>query len=184
MLKIDLSKFDNSWYRVGGNSVKRLTWYFTNALFFKNAFNPSSCLKVMLLRMFGANIGKGVVIKPSVNIKYPWKLTIGNHSWIGEEVWIDNLDEVIIGNNCCISQGVLLECGSHDHRDSAFGLKIKPIILEDGVWIGARAVVLQGVICKEHSILTANSVASHLLESNSINRGNPAHNVSHRIILH
>lgn len=181
-VKTDLSKFDNSWYRVGAGTFRRVAWYFTNALLFKNPLNPISCSKVLLLRMFGAKVGKNVVIKPSVNIKYPWKLSIGNNSWIGEEVWIDNLDEITIGHNCCLSQGALLLCGSHEHKSVAFDLKIKPIILEDGVWIGARSIVLQGVTCKSHSILSANSVASTNLDVYSIYRGNPAHNVSHRVI--
>ena len=173
-MKTDLSKFNNSWYDIGASKSKLLVWYFTNALFFKNPLNPISSVKVLLLRMFGATIGNGVVIKPSVNIKYPWKLSVGDHTWIGEEVWIDNLDVISIGSNCCLSQGALLLCGSHDHKDVAFGLKIKPIILEDGVWIGAKSTVLQGVTCKSHSILSANSVASVNMEAYSIYRGNPA----------
>ena len=112
----DLSKFNNSWYQVGASYPKQLIWYFVNVLFFKSSFNPFSSLKVALLRAFGAKVGRGVVIKPSVNIKYPWKLSIGDYSWIGEEVWIDNLDQVKIGANCCISQGALLLCGSHKSR--------------------------------------------------------------------
>lgn len=170
----DLSKFNNSWYQVGASYPKQFIWYFVNVLFFKSSFNPFSSLKVALLRAFGAKVGRGVVIKPSVNIKYPWKLSIGDYSWIGEEVWIDNLDQVKIGANCCISQGALLLCGSHNYRESAFGLKIKPITLEDGVWIGAKSVVLQGVTCRSHSILSAYSVAAKELEVYTIYRGNPA----------
>lgn len=161
---------------------KVLTWYFFNAIFFKNPLNPFSSLKVRILRLFGAKVGRGVVVKPSVNIKYPWKLTIGDFSWIGEDVWIDNLDTTIIGSNCCLSQGCLLLNGSHESREAAFGLKIKPIILEDGVWIGAKSIVLQGVTCKSHSILSANSVASHNLDAFAIYRGNPAQQVGLRVI--
>ena len=60
----------------------------------KRSWFPISGFKRFLLRLFGAKIGKGVVIKPCVNIKYPWKLRIGNYVWIGENVWIDNLDTV------------------------------------------------------------------------------------------
>ena len=90
----DLSKYDNSWYKPGGNPLSRLMWYFVNALFFINPLNPFSGLKVFWLKLFGAKIGKGVIIKPGVNIKYPWHLSIGNHCWIGEKVWIDNLTPV------------------------------------------------------------------------------------------
>lgn len=127
-------------------------------------------------------MGVGLVIKPNVNIKYPWKLSIGNHVWIGEKVWIDNLDHVTIGDNCCISQGAMLLCGSHDYRKEAFDLIVKPIVLEDGVWIGAKAVVCQGVVCKSHSLLSVGSVASTSLLPYSIYRGIPAVKVRERIV--
>ena len=74
----DLSKYDNSWYNPGGNSLKRLLWYFVNALVIKNHLNPISAIRVNALRLFGAKIGRGVVIKPGVNVKYPWHLKIGD----------------------------------------------------------------------------------------------------------
>ncbi len=97
--KTDLSKYNNSWYQPGGNMLSRICWYFINILFFMNPLNPLSGLKVFLLRLFGAKVGKGVVIKPGVNIKYPWLLSIGDYTWIGERVWIDNLAKVTIGRN-------------------------------------------------------------------------------------
>ena len=90
MKSVSIKDYDNSWYRPGG-AVKRLLWYFVNVLFFLNPFNPFSGIKVRLLRLFGAQVGVGVNIKPNVNIKYPWLLEIGDYSWIGENVWIDNL---------------------------------------------------------------------------------------------
>jgi putative colanic acid biosynthesis acetyltransferase WcaF len=134
------------------------------------------------LKLFGAKLGQGVVIKPSVNIKYPWKLRIGDHSWIGEEVWIDNLSDVIIGNNVTISQGALLLTGSHDHSRETFDFISYPIVLEDGAWIGANAIVFGGVTCKSHSVLGINSVAEKNLEPYIIYKGNPAIPVIERII--
>ena len=90
--KTDLSSYSHTEYAPGGNALSRLLWYFTNVLFFMNPLNPLSGLKVTLLRWFGATVGQGVVIKPSVNIKYPWRLHIGNHVWIGEKAWIGNCD--------------------------------------------------------------------------------------------
>ena len=101
-------------------------------------WNPSSCLKVRLLRMFGAKMGRGVIIKPSVNIKYPWNLVVGDYTWIGENVWIDNLTQVTMGRNVCISQGAMLLCGNHNYRKTTFDLMIGSITLEDGVWVGAQ----------------------------------------------
>ena len=112
-MNTDLSHYDNSWYNQGKGGFIRIVWYFINVLFFINPLNPFSCIKVRLLRLFGAKIGKGVVIKPKVNIKYPWRLEVGNYTWIGENAWIDNLANVKIGNNVCISQGAMLLCGNH-----------------------------------------------------------------------
>jgi len=127
-------------------------------------------------------VGQGVLIKPSVNIKYPWLLEIGNNVWIGEGVWIDNLAKVTIGDNVCISQGAMLLCGNHDYKKSTFDLIIGEILLEEGVWIGAKTVVCPGVTCKPHSILTVGSVASKDLEPYSIYKGNPAVFVKNREI--
>jgi putative colanic acid biosynthesis acetyltransferase WcaF len=169
---------------IGASAGRRLAWYFVNVLFFKNPLNVLSSLKVSLLRMFGAKIGKGVVVKPGVNIKFPWKLNIGDHSWIGEAVWIDNLDEIVIGSNVVLSQGCLLLSGSHDHRKETFDFLSAAIVLEDGVWICAKAVVLGGTTCRSHSILTANSVSPSNgdLESYTIYKGNPAIAIKTRII--
>ena len=182
MNKTDLSKYDNSKFSPGGNTIKRLLWYFINILFFLNPLNPVSLVKVLLLRLFGAKIGKGVIIKPSVNIKYPWRLKIGNHVWIGEKVWIDNLANVVIGDNVCISQGAMLLTGSHDFTKITFDVIVGEITLENGVWIGAKSIVYPNIKCKPHSILGVNSVAIKNLEPYSIYHGNPAVKISKRVI--
>ena len=170
----DLSKYDNSWYNPGGNSLKRLLWYFVNALVIKNHLNPISAIRVNALRLFGAKIGRGVVIKPGVNVKYPWHLKIGDYSWIGEDVWIDNLTSVSIGSNCCVSQGAMLLCGNHNFRMSTFDLMVKPITVEDGAWVGAKSVVCPGVTVGRDAILTVGSMATANLEAGKIYQGIPA----------
>lgn len=182
MNKTKLADFDNSWYNSGAGIIKRTLWYYTNVLFFLNPWNPFSSLKKFLLRLYGAKIGKGVIIKPSVNIKYPWFLIIGNHVWIGEKVWIDNLAKVEIGNNVSISQGAMLLCGNHNYKKHTFDLIVGEIKLEEGVWIGAKSIVAPGVTCKSHSILSVNSVASKDLREYTIYQGNPAVEVRKRNI--
>jgi len=177
----DLSKFQNSWYNPGSR-FKRSFWFLVNAVFLQNPIVPFSSLKVFLLRTFGAKIGKNVVVKPNVNIKYPWNLSIGDNSWIGEKVWIDNLGKVTIGKNVCLSQGAFLLCGNHDYKKEAFDLMIKEIHLEDGVWIGAKATVCPGVTCKSHSVLAVGSIATSDMESYFIYQGNPALKIKERII--
>jgi putative colanic acid biosynthesis acetyltransferase WcaF len=180
--KVDLSKFNNVWYSPGASLLKRGIWFIVNAIFFINPLNPVISLKIVLLRMFGSKVGKGVVIKPNVNIKYPWKLEIGNNVWIGEGVWIDNLAPVLINDNSSVSQGALLLTGSHNYKNVGFDLMVKQIILEDGVWIGARSIVCPGVTCKSHSILTVGSVATNDLEAFWIYQGVPAEKKRRRII--
>ncbi|MEO1588474.1 MAG: colanic acid biosynthesis acetyltransferase WcaF, partial [Bacteroidota bacterium] len=107
-LKVDLSGYDTSAYDSGAGTLKMILWYYVNIFIFKSAWLPIMGIKRFLLKAFGAKLGEGVIIKPSVNIKYPWKLEIGNHVWIGEGVWIDNLEPVIIEDNVCISQDALL----------------------------------------------------------------------------
>jgi putative colanic acid biosynthesis acetyltransferase WcaF len=182
-----LNKVDNTSYKVvvdiGKPVLTQLAWYLICILFLKNPFVLSSRLKVTLLRLFGAKIGSGVYIKPSVNIKYPWKLVVGDHTWIGENVWIDNLCSVVIGKNVCISQGAMLLTGSHDHTKVTFDFIANEIVLEDGVWIGAKAVVVGGVVCRSHSILGVNGVAEGNLDGYTIYKGNPAIPVVKRMVL-
>ncbi|MCF8261506.1 MAG: WcaF family extracellular polysaccharide biosynthesis acetyltransferase [Melioribacteraceae bacterium] len=182
MKKVDLAKFDNSDFYPGASVIKRLVWYFINILFFINPLNPSSKLKIVLLKSFGAIVAGGVVIKPNVNIKYPWFLEIGENSWIGEKVWIDNLCDVRLGANVCISQGALLLTGNHNYKKESFDLITGKIEIEDGVWVGAKSVITGGVKLKSHSIITAASVVSYDTEPYFIYKGNPAEKIRKREI--
>jgi putative colanic acid biosynthesis acetyltransferase WcaF len=169
----DLSVYDNSWWNPGPK-WKVLLWFLVSPISINSYLPLPMGLKKWILTLFGAKIGAGFAIKPGVKIKFPWFLTIGDHVWIGEEVWIDNLAPVSIGNHVCISQGAMLETGNHNYRSRTFDLFVKPIDLENGVWIGAKAVVCPGVTCHSHSILSVGAVATHTLEAYGIYQGNPA----------
>ena len=136
----------------------------------------------MLLRAFGARVGRKVVIKPGVRVKYPWLLEVGDHSWLGEDCWIDNLAAVKIGCNVCISQGAYLCTGNHDWSDPAFGLVVKPITLRDGAWVGARAVIAPGVEIGECGVAAAGSVVTKEIAPYEIHAGNPARFVRRRVV--
>lgn len=181
MKQTDLSKFNNQWYQPGP-TWKRLLWHYVSLLVMESGWFPFYSLKVALLRSFGAEVGVGVCIKPHVHIKYPWKLSIGDHVWIGEQVWIDNLANVTIGSHVCVSQGAYLLTGNHDFKKESFDLNIGTIILEDGVWIGAKSVVCPGITCRSHAILTVGSVANRDLEAWGIYRGNPAEKIRVRVM--
>lgn len=178
---VKLSEYDNSWYKPGPK-WKRNLWLVINVLFFNNGFAIFNRLKCSLLRLFGAKVGKRVLIKPSVNIKYPWFLQVGNDVWIGENVWIDNLGLVTIGDNVCISQGALLLTGNHNYSKSFFDLMIGTITVEDGVWIGAKSTVCPNVTCKTHAVLAVSSVATKDLDAYTIYQGVPAEKIKMRII--
>lgn len=180
--RLDLSTYNNSWYSPGASMLKMAMWYVINSAVFKNSLFPFGKLKLILLKLFGARIGKGVVVKPCVNIKYPWNLSIGDYVWVGENVWIDNLTKVTIGSNVCISQGAMLLCGNHDYKSKSFDLIVREITLEDGVWVGAKSTVCPGVTMHTHSVLSVGSIASHDLEAYAIYQGNPAKKIRDRVI--
>ncbi|MGI4019972.1 MAG: WcaF family extracellular polysaccharide biosynthesis acetyltransferase [Janthinobacterium lividum] len=180
--KTNLAAYKNHNYQPGASWLKRILWFYVSALIFKNSIFPFAGLKVFLLRIFGATIGKKVVLRHQLNIKYPWFLIVGDYTWIGEAVWIDNLVLVKIGSNVCLSQGAMLLTGNHNYSKSTFDLIVGEIMLADGVWIGAKAIVCPGVIADKHSILTAGSIATQNMEANFVYQGNPAVNVRKRQI--
>jgi putative colanic acid biosynthesis acetyltransferase WcaF len=178
-MKVDLSKYNTA---LKTSKLKALIWYFMNVLFFINPLNPISSLKVYILRVFGAKIGRNVLIKPGVSIKYPWLLDIGNHVWIGENVWIDNLAKVTIDDNVCISQGAMLLCGNHNYKKSTFDLIVGSIHLKEGAWIGAKSIICPKITINSHAVLSVNSLANCDLEAYSIYQGNPAVKIRDRKI--
>jgi len=171
---VDLGSFDNAGYRPGRGLATRCLWYLVSLLAFESGWLPLSKPKRWLLRLFGAAVGSGVVIKPHVRIKYPWRLRVGDHCWIGQAVWIDNIEDVVLGDHVCLSQQVYLCTGSHDYRKRTFDLSARPIRIEDGVWLGARCLLLGGTTAGANSIVTAGSVVARDVPAGTIVRGNPA----------
>ncbi len=181
MKKVDLGRYSNSWYK-RETVLRRVLWYFTSSIFF-SFFPPwPSTLKVFFLRAFGAKVGRGAVIKPNVNIKYPWLLEMGDNVWLGEGIWIDNLGKVKIGNNVCISQGASIFTGNHDYKKETFDLLINDVTIEDGVWVGAKAIVCPGAVLKTHSVVSVGSVVTCATEEFTIYQGIPAQEIRKRIM--
>jgi putative colanic acid biosynthesis acetyltransferase WcaF len=171
---VDLSKFENSWYTSGKSKGVDSLWYFLGLPLLRWTVIPFSSFRVRLLRLFGARIGRGVVIKPGVRVKYPWLLSIGDHSWLGEDVWIDNLGRVEIAESVCISQAAYLCTGNHNWSDPAFGLIVQPIVMRAGSWAGARTLICPGVEFGEGAVAAAGSVVVKSLLPWTIYAGNPA----------
>jgi putative colanic acid biosynthesis acetyltransferase WcaF len=181
-MPVDLSSYSAAQFDRGAGKLRELSWLFVSLLLFRVCPLSLSRIKRVVLRAFGARIGRDVTIKPQVKITFPWKLEVGDHVWLGEECWLLNLDRIVIGNNVCISQRAFLCTGSHNYKSPMFDLLVKPIIIEDGGWIGAGAWVGPGVVVHSHAVLTAGSVATRELESYYIHRGNPAVAIKPRII--
>ena len=180
--EVSLGTFSADNFNKGAGIIKQALWFFTNALLVRASWNPFMGIKICILRLFGAKIGKGLVIKNNVTIKFPWKLTIGNNVWLGEGCWIDNLDYVTIGSNVCISQGALLITGNHDYTKSNFPYRNAPILIGDGAWIGAKAVVAPGVKFAPYSVATVGAIVTRDTEPNGVYQGNPAVKIKERHI--
>lgn len=187
-LKVDLRLHSTRAGLEGGDDkggrgfLIRAVWLFVNAIVFLNPVLPAYGFKAKVLRAFGAEIGEGVIIKPSVNIKYPWFLKIGDHSWIGERVWLDCTSPLDIGKHVVISQGSFLCCGTHDWEDPGMGSVIAPIVVEDGVWIAAFSLIAGHVRIGQETMVAMGSVVFSDCEPRSTYRGNPAERVGRRRI--
>lgn len=153
--------------------VIEAAWYLLKCALFLNPLPVPSKLKCRVLRWFGARVGRGVVIKPRVNIHFPWKLTIGDHAWIGEEVFILNFEPVSIGAHCCISQRAFLCTGNHDYRDPAMPYRNLPIDVQDGAWVGAQVFVGPGVTVGSEAVLSAGSIVTKNIPAAVVCAGNP-----------
>jgi putative colanic acid biosynthesis acetyltransferase WcaF len=169
-------------YTPGAPLWKQLIWFFLGAPLVQSRLIPLSVFKIWVLRCFGATIGRGVRIKPGVSIKFPWRLTIGNYCWIGENAWLDNIAPIILEDHVCLSQDVYLCTGNHDWSDLDFKLTAGSIYLESQSWIAARAVVGPNVTVGQGAVLCLGSVAGHSLEPMTIYAGNPAVPIKWRVI--
>ena len=173
-MTVQLRHYDNSWYCPGRSIMWRALWMFLGLPLFRATWLASSGAKAKLLRCFGARIGERVVIRHNVTVKYPWNFTVGDDCWIGEEAWIDNLVMVSLGSNVCVSQGAYLCTGNHDWSDPRFGLRVAPIVLCDGSWVGAKSILLPGITLHEGAVAAAGSVVTASVAENVIAMGNPA----------
>jgi putative colanic acid biosynthesis acetyltransferase WcaF len=157
---MDLSKFNNASYSRGVPRWREALWWVFRSLVFAPWFPIPSSIKVAVLRFFGAKVGTGVVIRSRVNITMPWRVEIGDHVWLGDEVLILSLDRVRIGSNVCISQRAFLCTGNHDFRKETFDLITGPIEIGDGCWIAACAFIGPGAVIAPGTMVKACGVAS------------------------
>lgn len=159
IVRHDLRGFTGSGYSRGRGLVWQVAWLAVSSVFVSHWWCPPR-LRAAILRGFGATIGDGTVIRHRVRIHWPWKLTVGDGSWIGEGSWLLNLEPITIGSDVCISQEVLLCTGSHDRRSRTFEFDNAPIVVEDGAWVAARATVLRGSRIGHDSVVGATALVT------------------------
>jgi putative colanic acid biosynthesis acetyltransferase WcaF len=159
-----LREFTGRGYDKGRSVVWQALWFATQNLLFGAWWCPLR-LRPQILRIFGAQVGDGVRIRHHVRVQWPWKLTVGDNSWIGEGTWLLNLEPITIGSNACVSQEAFLCTGSHDHASETFEFDNGPITIENGAWIAAQALVLRGTTVGEGALVGARAVIRHSVPS-------------------
>ena len=171
---MDLSRYDNSDFSRGAPAWKEALWVFARGMFFQTFLPWPSALRVALLRAFGARVGRAVVVRANVNVSFPWRLSVGDHVWIGEDVGILSLADVTIESNVCISQRAYLCTGSHDYLREDFKLVTRSITLRAGSWVAAAAFIAPGVEVGAGAVVAAGSVVTRNVTPATLVRGNPA----------
>ena len=158
----------------GAPRWKEMLWVAVKGVFFQTPWPWPSALRVALLRAFGARVGKEVTIRAQVNVTFPWRLTVGDYVWLGEEVIVLSLAAVTIESHVCVSQRAFLCTGSHDFRSDDFTLIVKPITVRERSWIAAQVFIAPGVEIGAGSMVAAGSVVVENVPPGSLVRGNPA----------
>ncbi len=149
-------------------------WWLVQALLFRPSPQVFYGWRRFLLRCFGARIGQHVLIRPSVTVTYPWKISIGDYSWIGDDVVVYSLSDIHIGSHTVISQRSYLCSATHDFTKSSFDMVAGPISIGDQVWIAADVFVAPGVSVKDGCLVGARSSVFQDLPAGMICFGSPA----------
>lgn len=174
---MDLSRYDNRAFDRGASCWKEALWRLCQGLFFQPLWHVPSGIRVGLMRLFGAKIGRRVVVRAGVNVHFPWRLETGDDVWLGEDALILSLGRVKIGSHVCISQRAMICTGSHDYRGECFDLVVEPVEIGDRCWVGAMAFVGPGVKLPPGTVVAAGAVLVKSPEAPGLYAGNPARRV-------
>lgn len=170
---IDLRRYDQSGFDRGRPSLVVLLWWLVQAIAFPLSLHNADGFRCSLLRIFGAKIGDKVKIRPTARVTYPWKIAIGDYSWIGDDVVLYSIDRITIGSQCVISQKSYLCTGSHDLQDPAFSLITAPIAIEPGVWVATDCFVAPGVVIGANAVIGARSTVFKSMPPAQVCWGSP-----------
>ena len=170
---VDLRRYDQSWFERGRPGWYILLWWLVQGVLFPLTPHSAQGLRVRLLRWFGARIGQGVIIRPTARFTYPWKVEIGNHSWVGDDVVFYSLDQISVGQHCVISQKTYLCTGSHNLQDPTFGLQTAPIAIGNGAWVAADCFIAPGVQIGANNVVGVRSTVLQDMPNQQVCWGNP-----------
>lgn len=165
----------------GKNPIVVQLWWLVQSIFFKNSPQFMYGFRRFLLRLFGAKIGKRVIIRSSVKTTYPWKVSIGDYSWVGDDVNLYSLGEINIGKNVVISQKSYLCTGSHNYLQSDFPISAKKITIKDECWLATDVFIAPGITIEKGSVIGSRSSVYKNIPANKICMGNPAKIIRARI---
>lgn len=179
---VDLARYHQPGYDAGGSKLAMLLWWLVQAIAFPLTLHTAHGIRCLLLRLFGANIGKHVVIRPTARFTYPWNIEIGDYSWIGDDAVLYSLAPIKIGCHCVISQKSYLCTGSHDISDPRFGLVTGEIMIENGAWVATDCFVGPNVCVGANAVIGARSTVLQSMPEGQICVGTPCKPVKARPI--
>jgi putative colanic acid biosynthesis acetyltransferase WcaF len=164
----------------GRSGITVQLWWLVQATLFRGSPQLLYGFRRWLLRLFGAQIGEGVLLRPSVKIPYPWKLSIGDHSWIGDDAVLYSFAQITIGKDVVVSQKSYLCAGTHDYRSPAFDIKAMPIVIEDEAWLASDVFVAPGITIGKGAVVGSRSSVFKNLPAMMVCIGSPARPVHAR----
>ncbi|MGD1850816.1 MAG: hormogonium polysaccharide biosynthesis acetyltransferase HpsU [Cyanophyceae cyanobacterium] len=170
---MDLTRYDQSWYDRGRSGWYVLLWWLVQGVVFPLTLHSAHGIRRQILRWFGAKIGQGVSIRPTARFTYPWKVEIGDHSWVGDDVVFYSLAPIRLGRHCVVSQKCYLCAGSHDLTDPAFGLEVAEVVIGNGAWVATDCFIAPGVTVGANAVIGDRSSVFRDIPGGKIAVGSP-----------
>ena len=182
MSTVRLDQFDHSKVKRQRSRFTQIVWLLTQCAFFDTAFPWPYSIKRFLLRRFGGDVGKGVVLRSRIYIHSPWMLDIGNHCWIGDGCQLLSVAKITFEDHVALAHQVYIAAGGHDIRSATMVPKNEPITVKSGTWIASCAFIGPGVTVHENTVVGAAAVVMKDVGPNEVIAGNPGRVIRERVI--